>query len=202
MMICLNPISRLHNVITVKEDKLNPYGVPGHQLKDIIAPPTTYEQAFYNPEQWCRDKWRQAITLELHKMKALKVWSLTDLKNIPNGRKPIKKKWVFDIKQTGIFRARLVACEYSQVPGIDFLDYYGPVVNDTVSRIVIIIQLMWKLGSMIMDVETAFFHGDLKETIYMHTPKGVELPKNQCVVLNKALYGLVQAAQQFHLNKY
>jgi hypothetical protein len=50
-----------------------------------------------------------------------------------------------------------------------------------------------------MDVETAFLHGELKETIYMAAPKGTNIPKHQCVKLNKALYGLVQAARQFYL---
>jgi hypothetical protein len=57
------------------------------------------------------------------------------------GRKPIKHKWVFDIKRTGVFRARLVACGCSQIPVVDFSDYYGLVVNDVVFRIVIRIQL-------------------------------------------------------------
>jgi hypothetical protein len=101
----------------------------------------------------------------------------------------------FDIKSTGVFRERLVACGYSQIPGTDFSDYYSPVVNDVVFRIVIIIQLMQNLPSMIKDVETAFLHGDVKEDIYMTSPKGTNLPTTQCVKLNKALYGLVQAAR-------
>jgi Reverse transcriptase (RNA-dependent DNA polymerase) len=58
---------------------------------------------------------------------------------------------------------------------------------------------MWKVPSIIMDVETAFLHNDLKETIYMQAPKGTDIPKDSCVKLNKALYGLVQAARQFYL---
>jgi Reverse transcriptase (RNA-dependent DNA polymerase) len=101
---------------------------------------------------------------------------------------------VFDIKRTGIFRARLVACGYSQIPGVDFQDYYSPVVNDAVFRIVIILQILWNLSSVIIDVETAFLHGDLNESIYMLPPKGTNIGPNQCVHLDKALYGLVQAA--------
>jgi Reverse transcriptase (RNA-dependent DNA polymerase) len=60
------------------------------------------------------------------------VWNIVDKNSIPSDRKPIKNKWVFDIKRNGIFRARLVACGYSQIPGIDFQEFYSPVVNDAV----------------------------------------------------------------------
>jgi Reverse transcriptase (RNA-dependent DNA polymerase) len=111
-------------------------------------------------------------------MQLLQVWQQINYSDLPSGRKPIKNKLVFDVKRTGIFQARLVACGYSQIPGIDFSEYYAPVVNDAVFRIVIIIQLMWNLSSMIMDVETAFLHGDLREDIYMMSPKGSNIRKH------------------------
>jgi Reverse transcriptase (RNA-dependent DNA polymerase) len=79
------------------------------------------------------------------------------------------------------------------------MDYYSPVVNDTVFRILIIIQIMWNLESIILNVETAFLHGELEETIFMQAPKGTQLKPFQCVQLDRALYGLVQAAQQFYI---
>jgi hypothetical protein len=39
-------------------------------------------------------------------------------------RRCIKHKWVFDIKRDGTFKAWLVACGYSQIPGVDFADVY------------------------------------------------------------------------------
>jgi Reverse transcriptase (RNA-dependent DNA polymerase) len=40
--------------------------------------------------------------------------------NIPKNRRTIKCKWIFRIKRNGVFRTRLVACGYSQIPGINF----------------------------------------------------------------------------------
>jgi hypothetical protein len=91
-------------------------------------------------------------------MQQLQVWHVLNKSDIPPNRKCIRNKWVFDIKRTGIFRARLVAYGYSQIPGVDFMDYYSPLVNDTVFRILIIIQIMWNLSSVLLDVETAFLH--------------------------------------------
>jgi hypothetical protein len=56
------------------------------------------------------------------------------------------------------------------------------------------------MPSIIIDLETAFLHGDLKEVIYMQATKGTNIPADLCAKLNKALYGLVQASQQFYLN--
>ena len=67
----------------------------------------------------------------------------------------------------GAFRARLVACGYSQVPGIDYNESFAPAVNDVSSRIMIIVKLIWKLQASTTDVETAFLHGNLQEEIYI-----------------------------------
>ena len=181
------------------EDAVNPFNVQMSQLKDILTAPLTYEEAFYHQNSWCRQRWRAAIKLELDKMNQYQVWHTIPKNLLPKGRKAIKNKWIFDIKRTGIFRARLVACGYSQVPGIDFSDFYAPVVNDSVFRIILILQIVFQLSSAIMDVETAFLNGGLKEKIYMLPPKGSNIPSWLLCELDKALYGLVQAARQFYL---
>ena len=57
--------------------------------------------------------------------------------------------------------------------------------------------MVWKLRSKIVDVETAFLNGDLDQEIYMDCPKGLDHNPDDCLVLKKALYGLVQSARQF-----
>ena len=58
-------------------------------------------------------------------------------KDIPTGRRLIGCKWVFKIKRNGIFRARLVALGYSQIPGVDFTDNFAPVINDVTYCVVL-----------------------------------------------------------------
>ena len=105
-------------------------------------------------------------------MKECKVWETVPRSSIPSNCRCVKHKWVFDIKRNGTFRARLVACGYTQVPGIDFTEAYSPVVNDVVFRIMIVLQMVWKLHAKIIDVETAFLHGELEEEIWMEIPDG------------------------------
>ena len=39
---------------------------------------------------------------------------------------------------------------------VDFTDVYSPVVNDVTFRIAIIIMMVYKLGVIVFDIETAF----------------------------------------------
>jgi hypothetical protein len=92
----------------------------------------------------------------------------------------------------------LVACGYSQIPGVDFQESYSPVINDVAFRILIIFQIVWRLESVIIDVEAAFLNGELEEEIYMEVPDGIDHKQDEVLLLHKSLYGLVQAARQFN----
>jgi Reverse transcriptase (RNA-dependent DNA polymerase) len=98
------------------------------------------------------------------------------------------------LKSNIVVSSKLVACGYSQVPGVDFTEAFSPVVRDVSFRLLIIMQMIFKHKAMIMDVEVAFLNGDLEEEIYMKCPRGMEHEEGECLLLLKALYGLVQAA--------
>ena len=128
------------------------------------------------------------------------VWKRMMRSHIPSGRRCVKCKWVFKIKRNGVYRSRLVACGYSQVPGVDFKESFAPVVNDVTFRIMLVAMIVWQLKAKIIDVETAFLHGDLEEEIYMDIPEGLEFfdgdvdKLNECLLLLQTIYGLVQSA--------
>ena len=54
-----------------------------------------------------------------------------------------------------------------------------------------------------VDIDNAFLNGDLEHEIYMKIPEGYDevisprVDKEDCLILQKAIYGLVQAARQF-----
>ncbi len=129
------------------------------------------------------------------------VWSYTKRSTVSKERKLIGSKWVFKCKKNGTHHARLVALGYSQVPGVDYMDNFAPVVNDVTLRVIMMLYLLYKYDSKIIDVETAFLYGDLEEQIYMKIPEGLQeytqVPEDACVELNKSIYGLVQAARQW-----
>jgi hypothetical protein len=159
--------------------------------------PKKYHDAWHHKEKLQQAKWRGAITKEFADMKKRKVWRKIKRIDMPTDRRCVKSKWVFLIKRDGRFRARLVACGYSQIPGVDYTDNYAPVINDVTYRIMLICEIVWKLTSKIIDVETAFLHGDLEEEIYMDCPDGLAHENDECLLLLQTIYGLVQSARQF-----
>jgi hypothetical protein len=89
------------------------------------------------------------------------------------------------VKRNGIFRVRLVACGYSQVPGIDFSECFATVLNYVSFKIMLISKLVWIMTYSVVDIETTFLHGDLDEEIDMEVPKGLEIKKQQKINIEK-----------------
>ena len=168
------------------------------KFKDIYDNPRTYDEAWNHEDEFQRNRWREAITKELTKMEEKGVWRKINRSEMEEGRRCVKHKWVFEIKRSGRFRARLVACGYSQIPGVDFTEVYSPVVNDITFRVAMTLMIYYGLDSLIFDVETAFLHGDLKELIYMDCPEGMKHDDHECVLLEKSIYGLVQASNRYN----
>ena len=75
--------------------------------------PRTFKAAYHHEDPVQREKWREAIRKELKDMKARNVWAKIKRSTVPKNRRCVKNKWVFKIKKSGIFRARLVAYGYS-----------------------------------------------------------------------------------------
>jgi hypothetical protein len=71
-----------------------------------------------------------AICKDFEDIKNKGLWEVIPTEKIPEGKICVESKWVLKIKWNGKFRARLMVCAYSQVPGIDFTESYAPVIND------------------------------------------------------------------------
>jgi hypothetical protein len=104
----------------------------------------------------------------------------------------------FKLKRNGVFRARLVVCGYSQVPGVDFTESFAPVLNDVSFRLMLISKLVWDMTSTVVDTETACLHGNLDKEIYKDVPMGLSTGPNKKLLLRKTIYGLVQSAKKIY----
>ena len=147
---------------------------PGEETKAEFEEPKTFQEAWNHPDEYQREKWRAAICKEFHDMVKRKVWRQIKKRDIPPDRRCVKCKWVFKIKRNGVFQARLVACGYSQIPGVDFTENYSPVVNDIRFRLFLHAKMLFGLDAKIVDMETAFLYGDLEEEIFMECPPGMQ----------------------------
>ena len=131
------------------------------------------------------------------------VWRHVKRRDHPQDHRLVGCRWVFKVKRNGVYNTRLMAKGFSQIPGMDFTDNYSPVVNDVTFRVVVARMLIENLKGKVVDIENAFLNGDLENEIYMKIPEGYneviseDVDKQDCLVLQKAIYGLVQAARQF-----
>ncbi|KAK4381759.1 Retrovirus-related Pol polyprotein from transposon TNT 1-94 [Sesamum angolense] len=95
----------------------------------------------------------------------------------PKGVRPVGCKWVYKRKigadgEVTNFKARLVAKEYTQRPGVDFEDTFLPVAMAKSIRIMLAIAAWYDYEIWQMDVKTAFLNGFVEEEIYMDQSEG------------------------------
>ena len=117
--------------------------------------------------------WKRAMEEEMASLDKNEAWDLVEL---PTGRNPIGKKWVFKKKlnvegKVEKCKARLVAKGYSQVEGIDFGDIFSPVAKLTSIIFMLFVAAAFDFELEQMDVKTTFLHGDLEEESYMKQPE-------------------------------
>lgn len=74
------------------------------------------------------------------------------------------------------------------------------VVKHTTIRMILPLVVQNDLELEQLDVRTAFFHGDLKEQIYISQPEGFvkKREENKVCLLKRSLYGLKQSPRQWN----
>ena len=105
--------------------------------------PLTFDEAWNHPDPEKRKKWREAIAKEFRDMKRCRVWKLFKKHKIPPNRRLIGCKWVFKEKNNGVFRARLVALGYNQIPGVDYTENYAPATNRAKHAACLLLADVW-----------------------------------------------------------
>ncbi|GJY43946.1 retrotransposon protein, putative, ty1-copia subclass [Tanacetum coccineum] len=121
-----------------------------HELGDH-GEPANYKAALLDPES---DKWLDAMNVEI----------------------TVINKWLFKKKtyMDGVvhtYKARLMAKDYTQTPGIDYEETFSPVADIRAIRILIAIVVYYDYEIWQMDVKTAFLNGYLSKEVYMEQPE-------------------------------
>ena len=101
-------------------------------------------------------------------MKSLKENNVWDLVELPEGRKAVGSKWVFETKRNTNgeiehYKARLVTQGFSQKFGSDYDETFCPVVRLESIRTLIAMAVQHDLHLPQVDVTTAFFNGNLEK---------------------------------------
>ncbi|MBW0533978.1 hypothetical protein O181_073693 [Austropuccinia psidii MF-1] len=78
--------------------------------------------------------------------------------------------------------------------GIDFNKTYAPTGRLNSLRALVAFACINKLQFHQIDIKSAFLNSQLKETVYLAVPQGLQIDKQKfCLRMNKAIYGLRQA---------
>ena len=72
------------------------------------------------------------------------------------GTKPMKSRIILDIKKDGRYKARWVACGYSQVPGRDFDETFSPTAQFKSILAILTIAAVEDLELYSIDIGNAF----------------------------------------------
>lgn len=147
-------------------------------------------------------EWVHAMNEELLGLDRSSTWTLTQL---PKGKRAIGNKWVFKLKlkpngDVDHYKARLIAKGYNQVVGLDYVNCFAPVAKVVTVHILFAFASSYGWDLHQLDINNAFLHDSIDEAVYMHPPKGYNKAKpGEVCLLQKSLYGLKQASQQWNL---
>ena len=160
-------------------------------VKSNYPTPRTLKQALQD------EGWTNAMGTEMENHRVAHTW---DLVPPPADVEPLNCGWVHRTKLCSDgtldkLKSRLVARGNEQKEGIDYLETFSPVVRIATIRTVLHVATVKKWSIKQLDVQHAFLHGDLNETVYMKQPPGFEDSSHPHYVckLRKAIYGLKQA---------
>ena len=166
--------------------------------REDIPTPVTYREAVEDPV-W-GELWKKAIDAELIALAANGTWEEVEP---PHGVNIVSSKWVFKPKlhtdgSLDKLKARLVARGFSQMHGIDYEDTFAPTVKFDTLRVFMALTALEDLECHQIDVNNAFTESFLKEEIYMSPPAGVTVAPGRVFRVLRSLYGLKQAARDWH----
>jgi len=159
--------------------------------------PTTIKEAISTP-YWPLVK--EALEEEIRgKFLDNKAW---DVVPRPADRKIVKSKWVLRFYQAddgsiSRVKARLVACGYSQIEGVDYTEVFAATLSAINFRIFcsLITHLNWETDQI--DAIKAFTQSDVDAEIYVEMPEGFTVA-GHVLKLNKALEGIKQGAHLWY----
>lgn len=160
--------------------------------------PKTVRQARSSPD-W--PSWWKAMAEEMAKMDQYDVYEVVDR---TDQMRVLRARWVFTRKVDGVtgeaaaFKARWVAKGFTQVQGVDFHEIFASVAHKDTIRTFLAMVNWHRLHCDQVDIKAAFLNGELKETIYMEPPEGLDTPPNKVYRLKKSLYGLRQSPRCFN----
>jgi hypothetical protein len=192
--------------------KLSPAQLVGHvddsddeeaDIAQCLAASSPHPRSF--ADALCRTdalEWRKAALTELDAHKTNGTWILV---RRPKNRPVIGPRWVFTPKYRADgsfehYKGRLVAQEFSQHTGFEYLEVFAPTVRLPTLRIILALAALHDLHLWSVDVSNAYLNGDMHCDVYMEQPEGFVKgnPKEFVCLLKKSLYGTKRGGNRWN----
>ena len=116
--------------------------------------------------------WQEAMNMKMAAQKKMDTYE--EVMPLP-GTNILDCRWVYAEKRgldgKGIiYKVHVVVKGYTQIPGVDYDETYTLTMHKSTFRTLLVLAAYHDMEIHQMDVKAAFFHGELKETIFMHPP--------------------------------
>jgi len=163
-----------------------------------IRIPKTYADAIKTPE---KARWKKAMDYELAKLEEMNTWTETETADLPCDTQILPGMWVHIVKnlESGDkrFRSRWVVRGDKQKTNLTLSETFAPVSRISSLRTLLAIAMLNDLRIFAWDMDSAYLHGKIDHDLYVDFPDGYGRP-GKVAKLNKALYGLPEAARVWH----
>jgi hypothetical protein len=171
----------------------------GPRIKYGVKVPANYEQAMKFDRDMGNDLWKQATKLELDQLyEYVTTRSLGKGAKLPHGYTQIRCHLVYDVKQDGRRKARMVAGGHLTGPNTD--TYYSSVMSLRTMRIGMFLAELNSLDLWAGDIGNAYLEAYTSEKVAFIA--GKELAnygeEGHLLVIVKALYGLKTSGARYH----
>ncbi|CAB1112933.1 unnamed protein product [Ectocarpus sp. CCAP 1310/34] len=190
------PVERPFNIDCSNPELSIPSPI-GQKPNDVEALPLTYEDVKWSKY---RKQWDEAIKKEMDGHE--KTGTFSKIEKLPEGRKAVSTKWVFDYKtdEKGLitdFKARLVARGFSQVHGQDY--HHSSSACPAVSSIKLAMAFATEGGlpTRHFDIKQAYTHAKIQEELYVRIADGSGAMAGKVLKVERALYGLKQSGREW-----
>jgi len=155
--------------------------------------------------------WKAAIIKEIESIKGNKTFKFVPRTHASAIPKKMRRSTLKSLRTHFVFRAkpdkdgkllklkaRLVANGNNQEEGINYFASYAPVISSPVLKVQFVHGLINGMEAESWDYSSAFLQGQLDEIIYITLPGdpteyGIDTPEGCRILLEKSIYGLVQA---------
>ncbi|CAI5951372.1 unnamed protein product [Closterium sp. NIES-64] len=163
-----------------------------------IPTPRSYAEAVEGPYS---SQWQAAMDAEMASWKSTGTY--VDAVP-PPGANIVSGMWIFRVKRPPgsppVFKARYVACGFSQRQGVDYFQTFSPTPKMTTLQVLLHIAARRDYELHSLDFSTAFLQGSLHEEIWLRRPPGFTgtFPPGTQWSLRRPVYGLRQAPREWH----